>query len=397
MPGRLNGWAVYVAVAIGFSIPISTALDSVLCAAVLLLWLAGGGYREKLQTIRDNPVALAALLFLAVTLIGLIWSVGPLDDRFTYLRKYSNVLLIPVFITLFSDPANQRRGLLAMALALAITVIGSFAVAADILPASRFITGMPSDPVVFKTRIAHNVLMAFGVVLFVVLARQARMARARWIWGGLSVAAFIDVLVIQGRTGYVVLPGLLTLLLFRTWRWKGLGLGLALIAIVLAVAYALPGNFQGRIDKAGAEAAQWRPDSPAKTSVGYRLEFYRNTVALIEQHPLFGVGTGGFKQAYADQVRGSTMDRTHNPHNLYLMVAAEFGLLGIAALAYLLITMWRCAEWLSLPGHALLAHSLVLTFVIAGAFNTLIIDHTESMLFAWMSGVLFAGFAQRKS
>ncbi|MEO8629750.1 MAG: O-antigen ligase family protein, partial [Betaproteobacteria bacterium] len=330
-----------------------------------------------------------------LTLIGFIWSVGPLDDRFTYLRKYSNLLLIPVFITLFSDPADQRRGLLAMALALAITVIGSLAVAADLLPALPFITGISTDPTVFKTRIAHNVLMAFGVVLFVLSVRHARTARARWIWGALSVAAFVDVLLIQGRTGYVVLPVLTALTSFRIWRWKGLLYGVLLMPLALLIAYSMPGSFQGRIDKAGDEAARWRPDSPAQTSVGYRLEFYRNTVELVKRHPVFGVGTGGFKQAYADQVRGSAMDRTHNPHNLYLMIAAEFGVVGIVALAYLLITIWRYASQLSQPGHTLLAHCLVLAFLIAGLFNTLIIDHTESMLFAWMTGLLFAGCAPR--
>jgi hypothetical protein len=35
----------------------------------------------------------------------------------------------------------------------------------------------------------------------------------------------------------------------------------------------------------------------------------------------------------------------------------------------------------------------VLTLALGGLFNSMIIDHTESLFFAWMSGVLFAGLA----
>ena len=48
---RVARWA---AVGIGFSIPISVAIDNVLLAAMMLAWLAGGRLRDKWATIRAN-------------------------------------------------------------------------------------------------------------------------------------------------------------------------------------------------------------------------------------------------------------------------------------------------------------------------------------------------------
>src|SRR3954470_18547156 len=70
----------YIAIALGFSIPISTALDNVLSALLLLLWLISGEYARKWHTIRPNPVAIAAMLLFALSLVGLMWSTGPLAD-----------------------------------------------------------------------------------------------------------------------------------------------------------------------------------------------------------------------------------------------------------------------------------------------------------------------------
>ena len=259
----------------------------------------------------------------------------------------------------------------------------SYGVAFELIPTGGVITGVPDDPTVFKKRIAHNILMAFGVLLFFVLAEQARSAKLYWLWMGLCAAAFVDVLMVQGRTGYVALPALVALMLFQKWRWKGLLAAVALVSTALVGAYEFSSSFHDRVVKASFEAANWKSGTPADTSIGFRLEFYQHTLDMIGQHPWIGVGTGGFKSAYSQMVSGKEMNATVNPHNLYLMIAAEFGVVGLAVLLYLLLVQWKYAGALSPPHHVTLARGLILAFAVAGLFNTLIIDHTESMFFAW--------------
>lgn len=381
----------WLAIALGFSIPISTALDNVLSGAILLLWLVSGGYAHKLRVIRANPVALAALALFALCIVGVIWSIGSSADDLLFLRKYSNLLLIPILLTLFSEEEDRKRGLLAFCAALVVTLIASYGLAFGVIPTGGVITGAPDDPTVFKWRISHNILMAFACVLFAEFARTTR-GRTRWAYALLALLALVNVvLMVKGRTGYVVLAGLTLLWIASNLRWKGLVAAIVLVVAGFTVVYQVSGSFHARVKEATAEAEQWRPGVATETSVGIRLEFYRNTFEIVKRHPLLGVGTGGFFKAYEEQVQGTQMLPTRNPHNMYLLVVVQFGLLGLAALAYLFYTQWRCARRLSSRSDVVLAYALVVTIALSGLFNSLLIDHTESMFLAWMAGLLYGG------
>ena len=197
----------------------------------------------------------------------------------------------------------------------------------------------------------------------------------------------------QGRTGYVVLATLIVLFLFRTLRWKGIVPAALLLAAVAAAGYQFSESFHQRVSLALAGANQWQPGVASQDAVGERLEFYTNTLAIMHDHPILGVGTAGFAPAYAQRVQGTAMLPTRNPHNQYLLTASQVGLVGLALLLLLFFQHWRCARSLPSAQDRTLARGLVLTIVVGCLFNSLLIDHTESLFFAWMSGLLYAGYA----
>jgi O-antigen ligase len=396
--------ARYLAIAIGFTLPISTAADNVLLVPLLACWLASGRWEEKCAAIRGNGPVLAVLGLFALLVLGLAWSQGPLHDAMLYLRKYSNLLLMPILLTIFTDSEDRRRGLLAFAAAMTLTLLLSIAFAVGLLPQGGVITGgtpehpdrglltaAPGNPTVFKHHITQNILMAFGCLLFTQLARTAKNTKVRWLWVALAGLAAFDVLfLVQGRTGYLVLAALVALVLLERFRWKGLAAAVVIVALGFASAYEFSDSFRSRISRVESEAEQWQPDVGTKTSVGIRLEFYRNTLGIIEQHPLVGVGTGGFAQAYAQRVQGTAMTPTYNPHNQYLLTTAQLGVVGLVLLLLIFVQQWRCAARLPEQTYRTLARGLVLTFVIASLFSSPLIDHAESLFFAWLSGLLFA-------
>ena len=103
-----------------------------------------------------------------------------------------------------------------------------------------------------------------------------------------------------------------------------------------------------------------------------------------------GVGTGGFPHAYAQRIQGTAMQPTYNPHNQYLLVTAQLGIVGLGLLLFLLLQQWRCASRLPSELDRTLARGLELTYIVTGLFSSPLIDHAESLLFAWLSGLLFA-------
>jgi O-antigen ligase len=380
----------YAAIALGFSIPVSVFLDNVLLAVVLGGWLAGGAYRAKVASARDNPVCIASLLLVTVLALGMLHGDHPRDEAIFYFQKYLDLLFIPVFAWQFREPAARRYGLHALAGALVLTLAVSFCLKSGVLPAGVLGAGSAASPTVFKLRLTHNILMALGAFLFAWLAMTAGTREVKAAWGALALLAAVNVtMMVQGATGYLVLGALALLFGYGVGRWRGLGVSVIAVAAVAAMLTYVPGPFRERVGMVEREFRGWQATDAQSTSMGLRLEFYHNTLRIIRDHPVAGVGTGGFPQAYARVVAGSPMGATRNPHNEFLHLAAQVGPLGVAALLWLLFRQWRLAPGLAPPDKEI-ARGLVVLMAIGCMLNSLLLDHTEGLLYAWLTGLLYA-------
>lgn len=73
--------------------------------------------------------------------------------------------------------------------------------------------------------------------------------------------------------------------------------------------------------------------SEAPKSLGYRIQYWQSTWALIQDHPVFGVGPGNFRQHYVLYKLPGASEEVRDPHNLILDVWANGGLLALIGLA----------------------------------------------------------------
>ena len=385
--------AQWAAIALGFSIPLSTALDNVLLVFVVAGWLASGAWHEKWDAIRGNRVALAALALFGLLLLGTLYGERNPGDAPFYLTKYIDLLFIPVFAFVLREEPARRRAIYALAAGLLVVLVLSYLIRFGVIPRTNIFAGDASQPVVIKTRQTHNLLMALGAFLFAQLALAAGTRRLRQIWAALALLAAANVtLLVQGATGYLVLGALVLFLGYGLRGWKGLGWAAGAAASAFTLLALLPGPFQGRIAQVQSEIAQWQPGVPdVNSSVGTRIEFYRLTVAIVRDRPVLGHGTGSFPKAYADKTRSQAALPTRNPHNEYLLIMVQLGLVGLAVLLYLFWTQWRLAPRLATPLEWHLARGLVLAMAVGCLFNSWLLDHTEGLLYAWLTGLLFAG------
>ena len=390
--------AQWAAVALGFSIPISVALDNMLLAIVLACWLASGAWRAKWDAIRGNRVALTALVLFGLLLVGTLYGERNPGDAPVYLSKYLDLLFIPVFAFVLREEPARRRALYALAAGLVVVLVLSYLIRFGVIPRTDIFAGDASQPVVMKTRQTHNLLMALGAFLFAQLALAAGTRRLRQIWAALALLAAANVtLLVQGATGYLVLGALVLYLGYGLRGWMGFGWAAGAAAGAITLLSLLPGPFQGRVAQVQSEIARWQPGVPnASSSVGTRLEFYRLTFGIVRDRPLLGSGTGSFPKAYADATRNQAALPSRNPHNEYLHILVQLGLVGLAALLYLFWTHWRLAPRLASPLEHHLARGLILTMAVGCLFNSWLLDHTEGLLYAWLTGLLFGGLKSRE-
>jgi O-antigen ligase len=116
-------------------------------------------------------------------------------------------------------------------------------------------------------------------------------------------------------------------------------------------------------------------------SAAVRLTYYARTLGMIADHPLLGVGIGGWPVQM-----GFGMIRDY-PHNLFLETQAEAGLPGTLLLAALLAYSARL--WFAQPPHLLrLAALLVFLNLLVGAMFSN--DLADNRVLFWAVGLLGA-------
>jgi len=389
-------WARACTVALGATLPFSTALDNVLLGLILLCWLAAGHFRAQWERLRHHPFVWTIGAFIALLAFGLTYGERLPGDGMHYFGKYAYLLFIIIFLSLFDDPRWRRRALLAFAGSLTLLLALSYLIRFGVIPPNHWIAGTPANPVVFKQWITHGILMAFGAYLFAVFGFQARQPRQRATCYVLALLAAGNVLfMMQGRTGYIVLVMLALYFGYACRRLVGLAVAALGAGVVIATAFVLSGTLHDRTSLALQEFQQERPGVATQTSIGQRVEFYRNGLAIVRDHPLLGVGTGGFPAAYEKQIAGTPLAPTRNPHDEYLHILIQIGAVGLVALLALFWVPWQMAPQLPTWREQQLARGFVLTLAVGCVFNSLLIDHTERLLFTWGLGVLFAGLQFR--
>ena len=84
---------------------------------------------------------------------------------------------------------------------------------------------------------------------------------------------------------------------------------------------------QGLTEKAAYQTSE------ELTSIGVRVIFAKNTLSLIKERPMLGYGTSSFKSTYSAYAAAQYSDwrgnLTSDPHNQYLFVWLENGLIGL--------------------------------------------------------------------
>ncbi len=395
---RAAGWTT---TALGFTIPLWVVADSILVGLLIVCWVASGEWREKLRRITANPVSVSVLLLFGWLLMGTLWGGGSLEERALSIKKYADLLLIPVLISMAIDARERNRTLLALAASLVVTLLLSLVLSMGfLLPTSGALHCDPSNACVFKKHTTHNVLMAFGALLFAILAWRSQGRRVRWGWSLVSLLAVGNVLLmVQGRTGYVVIAALAILAFHMTLGWRGILAAIVVLSVSFSTTYQVSSSFHERVNLAVSGITQWDPKvAVVGDAVGWRLEYFYHTAEIIQDHPLIGVGTGGFVQAYrtrTEQTGLAGLDVPPHPHNQYLFILAQVGIVGLGLLLWLFVQQWRSASFAGDETYRLLARGLVVTIAVGCFFNPFLVDHTEKLFYCMFSGLMYSGTDQQ--
>ncbi|MCX5933988.1 MAG: O-antigen ligase family protein, partial [Pseudanabaena sp. LacPavin_0818_WC45_MAG_42_6] len=356
----------------------------------------------KLAKIKENPAAVASLILLGLYCLGTLYASAVLPEKMVYLGKYSKLLLIPLIIGLVDSDAMRRYCIQAFLLGIFLLLFISYGKWLHLLPMSLGLHdfGIDHGYIAFKNRIAHSVLVSFGMYIMLLKAFQkAKTIHYGWLIS--SFLAFFNILyLVNGRTGQVIALVLVIFFIARKFSRKA-----ALCAVIFLVSIVYFKNdfsflLPERMIATSQELKEHQSDKNL-TSAGIRMEMYKNMSALILESPWVGYGTGSIKETYKKYVatQNTLLTEVSNPHNQYLFTLFDLGLLGFFVLLYFFYQCWSVSQK-SKKIDGILAvdymEGLLLVMMIGCLFNSLLLDATEGKFFCFMTGIILSSYFPRK-
>jgi O-antigen ligase len=392
-----------------FFLPISTAGSNIALALVVILslfLLISDWQCKKLTYLKKQPFLIYSLFFCC--LLVSFFLVGDSSTTISDgLLKYQEIILMPILALLISNQKNLNRIVIRVFLiAMGITLFLSYLRAFDDITLLRYLNfetlltklGGKNNPTIFKWHITHNFFMAFATLLWAYFAiyfwKKRRLLAVSFLFIcflGLCNIFFM----VKGRTGYLVIFSALLYFFTNKYKAKGFLIGTIILFFASLFLYNYSNNFYSRINLGVVELLNWNSTVPSNTSIGLRIEFIYQSLKIVKEHLFFGVGVGGFGQAYAAHALDSGMIQSENPHNQYILFLVETGLIGLIAFIYLNYISWYFSKHLS----QFWMHStriVLLSYGAANLFNSFLFDFTESLFFSAFMALAFSELLREK-
>lgn len=382
-PKTLN----YLFVVFAFVLPITSAGVSVIAVLILLFWLAERDFSRKFTEIKSNPVALAVLGFIALHIVGLAWvDVEPINSFKSYL-----LLLIPIVMTSIKKEFIPK---IFASFVAAMTVSEIFSYYKILMHWDEI---GKIDPTVFAPFISHityNPFLALTISMILIsIVSSVYTKKAKLFLSIFAITMTLNLFFTGGRAGQVVLFVLFMVLAvyyFRTHITKLL-IVLSLIPLLYIGLYYTNKAFEQRVNLAISDISNFQTNP--NTSIGLRLSWTLTSLEAIKDKLIFGHGTGSFQNAYAKKNAEISPEilLTGNPHNNYILVLVQFGIVGL--LVFLSIFYTQIKSFMNTPKtfeYKPLKLILPIMFMVICLSDTYLWGHHTQALFALFSGILYS-------
>lgn len=336
--------------------PFSISISQIFVFTAIGAWLASlwvGGQKGRLPLLRPF------LLFAALTVLSAILS----DDPIRSLKDSRQLFQVLIFYCALNTLRNEKE-----AGALVKVLFGAAAVAS----AYSLILAL-GRPLGLGSRLSgfFSIYMTLGGFLLIAVALAlaylvvpGKNVRKGWVAAAAAVM-FAALVATLSRNAWIGLfAAAAVLIIVQKSRWAG---GVLLAAVVAAVLFG-PASVRDRVRSMA---------NLKSTAAAERVHIWKSGLAMIGDRPLLGFGLDNIKKNYSRYVRpGALKRRTSHIHNNILQVAAERGLLALAAWLWI----WWAFFWQA--GHRIrLAASSGFgrRFLLVGSFAAITGFHAAGM------------------
>jgi O-antigen ligase len=286
--------------------------------------------------LRSDPIVRSTLALLAVVLITIpfaIWRGG----AFTAATELLKVIMLQLLMTFFIDSQDRLRYILWLLVGFMMWFSGS-AFSSYLQGQYYVVNGVQRAEGINSMVGGPNELAGLLLALLPFLVALIRCSKRYLVklvllgCGGLT----LFVLLLTGAR--IALIALIATALFYVFQSKRKVLNLAVcLVLALTLWYSLPVQYQRRYLTVENYAEGGKLDA----SNELRLAIWDAGWRMLLDHPILGVGAGQFATAYGMQYSGGGHHAWMQPHNLFLQVTCELGLVGLSCFLLFIGRIWR--------------------------------------------------------
>lgn len=387
----------YLLIAAFFFLPLTVVGNNIAIWLITIIWLLTGNYKTKLHQIKNNSLAMASILFFLAHVVALLWTEN-ISWGLEILRKMLPFLLVlPIFLTI-TKLNNSKYYISAFLLAISISESLSYLIWLDIIEPFGNATVTESglkNPTPLMSHISYNPFLAFAFYLVVnkLISGEKIFLTERVLYTFFAFTMSFNMFITGGRAGQIMFfaaVAILSFQYFKTSQIKAIIISLLLTIFITISAYSFSDIFKSRIDSTVYSVMNYEENK--LTSIGYRLTFLINSFELVKRNPIIGVGTGDFPDEYEkfNSINSPDIPTTVQPHNMYMLILTQLGVVGLASLFWIFFTQFKTALTSSNSVVKTTGVAMPIFFLIIMWSDSYLLGHFTSNLFILFSSFIYS-------
>ncbi len=323
---------------LAITIPTSIAITNLVIGLLALCWIIEGDFKNKFKAIKASKWILSVFALIALYGLGMLWGNTHLNANWQF-QRLALLLVFPVLRTMNLKQETIRNGVVAFLITTFISAIVSIAINNNIiLPIDEYFSFINYDWSIsaFIKYNYHNVILSlsFTISLYILIEKKSKYKVALVLF---IIAYAISIFTERGRAGQVIF-NLSALFYIIYYNRKHLLRLLAFIILLFSfqfIVYKTTKVYKNRFDAVSniiankGDRGEGKPDD-------IRYIFVKESLDRIINKPILGYGTGSFGTIFKNEVKsGHDFSEHKTPHNQYLYVWFELGILGLILLLFI--------------------------------------------------------------
>lgn len=374
---------------LGAALPASSFLLNVALGLSLICVLLNRDFKQIRNVLKNPLVLIPAFIFIAYLVSSLIMQNDyGLNLTGKYRKLLYPIILIPFF--LYNRDLLDKFFQGFQAANAIIAVINVIAFTFNHVTGEQF----PLPMNFFKEYLTQSFFFAISAFIWLIKANSQTNLQTKRIYITLALLTCFNILfILPGRIGFLALLTSTAVYIILNANVKHLIIALTLIIASSFIMVSTQNRIITRTMEGVTEIKHYVEslDQPSakdldNTSMGFRIGIAHKAVEMIKNAPILGNGAGSF--LYKTSSR--------NPHNEYLFMTVQFGIIGLLVFLFWLYKYYAIA-WQQLPVWRNIFFIIASAYVAGCFFNSFLLDLSEGTFFIISNSALASLVLQKQN